>query len=173
VANTRDIVEQYFTALHAGDAAAARGFLADDLSFTGPAASISSADQYLRATEHAVRAVSRVETHRIFVDGQDACIFYELHLDQPVASIPVADFYHLENDKIASIQTILDTAPFISAPAANGESATDPVCGMTVARTSAAATRAFAGHTYFFCNLGCATAFDAHPEQYVSGLPAA
>ena len=167
MANTREIVEQYFTALYAGDATAARHYLADDLSFRGPAASFSNADQYLRATEHAVRAARGVEQQKLFVDGPDACIFYELHLDRPVGSVPIAEWYHLEGDRIASIRTILDTAPFAATTATATETATDPVCGMAVARTSAVATRAFGGQTYVFCNPACADAFDAEPDRYL------
>ena len=68
--DTREIVEQYFSALYSGDAPAARGYLADDLSFSGPAASFSNADQYLRATKHAVHVVSSVHKHKVFVDGE-------------------------------------------------------------------------------------------------------
>ena len=45
--------------------------------------------------------------------------------------------------------------------------AVDPVCGMTVETAHAAATRDHDDVTYFFCNPGCATTFDANPEQYI------
>lgn len=43
----------------------------------------------------------------------------------------------------------------------------DPVCGMTVVRSSAAARRKHKGKRYFFCATGCATAFDKDPEKYL------
>jgi YHS domain-containing protein len=53
--------------------------------------------------------------------------------------------------------------------------AIDPVCGMTVDTAHAAATRDHdsfvrqcqCGVTYYFCNPGCATTFDANPDQYI------
>jgi uncharacterized membrane protein YraQ (UPF0718 family)/YHS domain-containing protein len=45
---------------------------------------------------------------------------------------------------------------------------TDPVCGMTVDPTAAAATRTWHGTTYFFCSTGCAERFDADPALAVS-----
>ncbi|MHB1511358.1 MAG: YHS domain-containing protein [Acidimicrobiales bacterium] len=45
--------------------------------------------------------------------------------------------------------------------------AVDPVCGMTVGTAHAAATRDHDGVTYYFCNPGCATSFDANPDQYI------
>ena len=46
--------------------------------------------------------------------------------------------------------------------------ATDPVCGMSVDPTTAAALRSHAGRNYFFCAPGCAEAFDADPERYLA-----
>lgn len=47
------------------------------------------------------------------------------------------------------------------------ETAVDPVCGMTVEPTSAAASRLREGKTYYFCSTYCADKFDANPEQFV------
>jgi SnoaL-like domain len=109
MANAQDIVEQYFSALYGRETQTARQYLADDLSFSGPAATFSSADQYLRATAHAVEAVRRVEKRKVFVDGPDVCMFYDLHIDQPAISVPVAEWYHVDRERIVSIRTILDT----------------------------------------------------------------
>jgi YHS domain-containing protein len=167
--NAGEIVERYFTALYAGDRQTARLYLADNVSFRGPAASFSGADTYLKATEHAVRAVRRVDKRKVFVDGPDVCIFFDMYIDHPVESIAIADWYHLEGDKITSIRSILDTAPLTPRTPAvsSGETARDPVCGMTVAKASAAATRTYEGNTYYFCSRGCAEDFDRQPEQYV------
>lgn len=43
---------------------------------------------------------------------------------------------------------------------------TDPVCGMKIDPTTAAATREHDGRTFYFCALGCARAFDADPHRY-------
>jgi YHS domain-containing protein len=163
--HTGDIVERYLRALYADDSDTARQYLADNLSFRGPAASFVGADDYLKATEHAVRAVKHLETHKLFADDSDVAVFYELHIDHAVASIAIADWYHLEGNQIASIRTILDTGPFTSP---RGETAVDPVCGMTVVKASAAATRTHAGETFYFCNPGCAEAFENQPERYVA-----
>ena len=46
--------------------------------------------------------------------------------------------------------------------------ATDPVCGMTVDRHSAARTE-YAGKTWFFCSEHCKSQFDADPTRYDNG----
>src|SRR5919204_3789708 len=166
--DARDIVERYLSALYGDDRRTARQCLADDLVFQGPAARFTRADEYLRATEHAVRAVKRLETHKIFADGDDVAVFYDLHIDHPVESITVADWFHVDGAKIATIRTILDTGPF-AAPA--GETAVDLVCGMTVGKAAASATRTYADQTYYFCSAGCAEAFDGNPNRFVPPAP--
>jgi YHS domain-containing protein len=171
--HTSDIVEQFFAAFWGGDSQTARHYLADDLSFAGPAATFTGADVFLKASEHAWRAVKEVEKHKVFVDGPEVCIFYRLRIDGPVSSAEVAAWYCVDGNKICSIRMILDTAPFITSTRQQpreqpGETALDPVCHMTVEKASAAATRSHAGSTYYFCSPGCAEAFDQEPEKYLA-----
>jgi P-type Cu+ transporter len=51
---------------------------------------------------------------------------------------------------------------------AGGAMVTDPVCGMQVDPTSAAAHRPTGTGTVYFCSTGCAAAFDAQPQRYSS-----
>ena len=46
--------------------------------------------------------------------------------------------------------------------------ARDPVCGMDVDESSAAATAQYRGDTYYFCAEDCKRRFIADPERYVS-----
>lgn len=43
----------------------------------------------------------------------------------------------------------------------------DPVCGMTIEDTEAAASKVHNGTTYFFCSEGCAKAFEERPDDFV------
>jgi YHS domain-containing protein len=45
--------------------------------------------------------------------------------------------------------------------------AKDPVCGMEVDPTTAAATIEYQGRTYHFCAPGCKDAFEMNPEKFV------
>ncbi len=167
--STRETVEQYMRAFYAGDHQTARHYLSDDLVFSGPSASFSSPDAFLRASAHVAKSVSTVQPHKVFVDAQDVGIFYQLVLDQAPGPIEIADWYQLDGDVITSIRTILDTAPFTAgAGQPAGETAIDPVCHMTVQKASATATRSHAGVTYYFCNPGCAVAFENEPDAYLA-----
>lgn len=43
----------------------------------------------------------------------------------------------------------------------------DPVCGMEVDETKAAATFVYHGTTYYFCAHACRNAFEKAPDKYV------
>ena len=49
----------------------------------------------------------------------------------------------------------------------SGDTAIDPVCGMTVVKATAKATYEHKGATYYFCNPGCKDAFAKEPEKYL------
>ncbi len=51
---------------------------------------------------------------------------------------------------------------------ASGVTHIDPVCGMTVEETRAAATSTYRGTTYYFCNPRCRERFDADPERFLA-----
>lgn len=46
--------------------------------------------------------------------------------------------------------------------------ATDPVCGMAVEKSTAAASTEHEGRTYYFCSEGCRQTFEREPEKYTS-----
>ncbi len=48
-----------------------------------------------------------------------------------------------------------------------GPTSVDPVCGMTVFHSTAAATHLHEGTTYYFCCTGCQTRFKAQPDRYL------
>ncbi|MBT1161585.1 HAD-IC family P-type ATPase [Bifidobacterium sp. SO1] len=55
----------------------------------------------------------------------------------------------------------------MNAAPTDGETATDPVCGMTVAVTADAITREYEGKTYYFCGEHCANNFAKAPQIFL------
>lgn len=51
---------------------------------------------------------------------------------------------------------------------AEGETAVDPVCGMSVTVGPDALSAEHAGQTYYFCGSGCKVAFTADPHRYLA-----
>src|ERR1700722_4648401 len=59
----------------------------------------------------------------------------------------------------------------LSSPAPSGETATDPVCGMTVNPDTAAGHVEHSGKSYHLCSKSCAQKFSADPARYLNGTP--
>ncbi len=164
-----EIVRAFLNAFYAGDGRSARAYLADDLSFTGPSATFKSADEYVRVSAHVASGVKRLEMHKLFEDGPEVGAFYDLVIDQTVGLIPVAEWYQVSGDHIVSIRLIMDTAPFVAQATDESEpSQDDPVCHMRVQPSSAAASRQHQDVIYYFCSSGCAAAFEAEPDVYIT-----
>ena len=53
------------------------------------------------------------------------------------------------------------------AQAQTPDTATDPICGMSVKISTAKYTSDYKGAKYYFCSEGCKTTFDKDPEKYV------
>ena len=49
------------------------------------------------------------------------------------------------------------------------EKVVDPICGMSIDPSKAAATREHDGQTFYFCSEHCAATFDADPHRYAHG----
>ena len=49
----------------------------------------------------------------------------------------------------------------------------DPVCGMKLLPQEAAASVEHAGHTWYFCSVGCGTKFEADPGKFDGSQAAA
>ncbi len=47
------------------------------------------------------------------------------------------------------------------------DASTDPVCGMRISRSDAAASESYRGHPYFFCSRECQERFAKEPSAYV------
>jgi uncharacterized membrane protein YraQ (UPF0718 family)/YHS domain-containing protein len=56
-----------------------------------------------------------------------------------------------------------------ASPAGQPDEVVDPVCQMTIDPEHAAAHRRYQETDYYFCNQGCAEAFDADPARYAQG----
>jgi Cu+-exporting ATPase len=165
----RDVVEHFQRAFYAGDAETARQYLYDDVAFDGPAASFTSAQDYLTTAAHVASIVHKIESERTFVDDGDVCVFSRLHTRALPEPLLVADWYHVRGERIASIRTIFDTGQFASGSVQQRQdSAVDPVCHMSVDTDRPASTRVWENATYYFCSEGCARAFSNTPPRYLT-----
>ena len=103
--------EEFFAAWTGGDFERARGLLADDVTFEGPFDTFHDADAYMQALRGLAGALTGTEVRRVFSDGDEACVLYELHTG-PVPDAPVAEWYRVREGRIAAIRAYFDARPF-------------------------------------------------------------
>jgi hypothetical protein len=112
MANAATIVQSFKQALQKGDVAAARALLRDDLAFRGPIEAFDQPEPYLQALSKLHPIVERVDVKKMFVDGNDVCLLYDLVTKTPAGTAFVAEWIQVSGDKIASIRTVFDARPF-------------------------------------------------------------
>ncbi len=112
MASPADVVEGYKAAMGKGDVAAARKYLRDDLSFQGPFDTFHAPEPYLEAVKKLSSIVKRVEVKKMFVDGNDVCLLYDMVTSTPVGTAFIAEWLQVKGDKIASIRVLFDPRPW-------------------------------------------------------------
>ena len=112
MANAAEIVQSFKQALAKGDVAAARKLLHDNLSFRGPIDAFDKPEPYLEALNKLQPIVQRIDVKKMFVDGNDVCMLYDMVTNSPAGTAFVAEWMHVKGDKIASIRTVFDARPF-------------------------------------------------------------
>lgn len=106
-----EIAEAFFDAWTTKDFARARALAHDDLSFEGPIDSFSDADAYLASLQQLGQIVTGVDKLKVFVDGDDVCVIYDLKT-VPVPSSRTCEWYRVRDGKIAAVSVVFDARPF-------------------------------------------------------------
>jgi SnoaL-like domain len=99
----------------------ARSLLHNDLSFSGPIDTFSDADTYLASLRQLSDIVTGTEQRKAFVDGDDACIIYDLHTTA-VPTARVCEWFRVRDGRIASISVVFDARPFAAMFASSPDS---------------------------------------------------
>ena len=105
------VAEGFFDAWTGKDFAGARALVHDDLSFEGPIDSFSDADSYLASLRQLAQIVTGVEKLKVFVDGEDVCVIYDLKT-APVPTARTCEWYRVRDGKVASVSVVFDARPF-------------------------------------------------------------
>lgn len=112
MANAGQVVQGFMGAMAKGDFAAARNYLHDNLSFRGPIDAFDKPEPYLQALEKLHKIVERVDMKKMFVDGNDVCLLYDLVTSTPAGTSFVCEWMQVKSEKIASIRVVFDARPF-------------------------------------------------------------
>jgi ketosteroid isomerase-like protein len=105
------VAEDFFDAWTSKDFGRARSLLHDDVSFEGPIDSFSDADSYVASLQQLSGIVTGAEKQKVFVDGDDVCVIYDLKT-APVPRSRTCEWYHVRDGKIAAVSVVFDARPF-------------------------------------------------------------
>ncbi len=110
--NASEIIQRYQMALGKGDFAAARVLMRDDMRFQGPFDTFNSADEYLEAVKKLASIIQRIDLKKVFVDGEDVCVLYDMVTNTPAGTAFIAEWYQITGGRIASLRAVFDARPF-------------------------------------------------------------
>jgi hypothetical protein len=112
MADSAQVAESFFDAWTSKDFERARAFLHDEgFHFEGPIESFSEADSYIASLTQLSGIVTGAEKQKVFVDGDDVCVIYDLKT-APVPSSRTCEWYKVHDGKIASVSVVFDARPF-------------------------------------------------------------
>ena len=108
----KDVVMEFQTAMGKNDMAGARACFAHHIQFVGPFDTFSTPEEYLASLAKLHHIVERVDPHKMFVDGEDVCLLYDLVTKTPAGTAFIAEWHHVTNGKIDRVRVVFDARPF-------------------------------------------------------------
>lgn len=112
--NASTVVAAYFDSWKAKDFDTFQSLLADDVSFTGPFATLDNAEDCRNGIEGMSQITTDIAIRKTFVDGPDVLTWFDLHT-KSAPPCPTANWSHVENGKITTIRVTFDPRPIIAA----------------------------------------------------------
>jgi hypothetical protein len=112
--SAKEVVMEYLQALiERRDFKSARSYLKDNVTYVSPLNSFDGAGPYLKYNESL--HLPKPDIKKVFADGGDVCLLYEMTLTTQPAPLFVAFWAHVDDGKISAIRIIFDPRPFIQA----------------------------------------------------------
>jgi hypothetical protein len=113
----KTVASRCLAAWSSGDFDTARALLDDHVQFTGPLGHTEGADDYIAGVRGLAQTVKGVEQRRVFGEGDDVCIVYDLLLTKTQASpVPMANWYRVRHGRIVAICAFFDARALVSYP---------------------------------------------------------
>ena len=108
------IVTGCLEAWTSGDFDTARSLIDDDISFAGPFGTAQGADAYMSGLRRfRQRGVRSAVVHKVFRDGDDVCVIYDIAVSTAAGDVPTAGWYQVREGKISSVRAFFDARPLV------------------------------------------------------------
>ncbi len=112
MASASEVVHKFHAAVGGKNFSAARKLLHDDLNFKGPIDTFRNADDYVEAVKKMSGIVKSVDVKKLFVDGDDVRVLYDMITNTPVGTAFISEWFRVKDDKISEIRVVFDARPF-------------------------------------------------------------
>jgi len=109
---SREVVDRYFDLWSRKQYESSAEFLHDDLSFHGPFDTFHESKSFVQAVKRLGPIVKEIKIKKVFEDGSDVCIIYDFVTNTAAGTVPIAEWFQVERNKIKSILAIFDARPF-------------------------------------------------------------
>jgi hypothetical protein len=106
------LVQSFQRALQSGDQTAARALMADHCTFRGPFDRFDRPEAYLAALDKLLPMIERIEMKGAFAEGNEVCLIYNMVTKTGVGTATVAEWFLVEDGRIAAIQAVFDARPW-------------------------------------------------------------
>ena len=110
------VASRCLEAWSSGDFDAARALLDEHVQFTGPLGHTEGVDDYLEGVRGLAQSIKGVEQRRIFGEGDDVCIVYDLVTKTKAGSVPTAGWYRVRHGRIVAINAFFDARALVAYP---------------------------------------------------------
>jgi DNA-binding protein Fis len=111
--SAKEIVMEYLQLItERQDFKSARSYLKDNVLYVSPLNSFDRAEPLIKYNEHL--NLPKFDIKKVFMDGQDVCLLYEMNLGTPPVPLLVCLWAHVNDDgKISSYRVVFDPRPFV------------------------------------------------------------
>src|SRR6185369_11833100 len=86
--------------------------LAPDIRFEGPGNAVTGAAPYLAVLRRIGAVWVRSDVKKVFVDGSDVCVIYDLVTDTAAGAVPIVEWLRVDDRRIASVRLFFDRVAF-------------------------------------------------------------
>lgn len=111
---TRDIADRHFAALASKDPEAVRRLLHDNLAFSGPLASLDTAEAYVQGIGHTMARLTGLERRTVVTSDTEAFQVYDAHFAGLDAALPLVEWLQVRDGRVAAITFFHDPRPLLS-----------------------------------------------------------
>lgn len=109
------VAETYFKAWKTRNPALLKGLFSPDVAVTGPLGHIDGAERYEHALAQIFKITNDITIVKRWTEDGDVLTWFDLHHTRGEATVPVANWLHVENGLITRVRIAFDARQILTA----------------------------------------------------------